>query len=467
MTMKYDLTVIGGGPGGYTAAISAARYGMEVALVETDEIGGTCLNRGCIPAKTLLYSANMYREVKTGESVGILNDNLSYDLSLMYRRKDEVVAGLRTGVESLLQANKIDIFHGMGKIPATGKVQVESGGKITEFDTDRILVATGSLPVRPPVEGIDLPGVVTSDELLKGPAVDYRRLIIIGGGVIGVEFASVFNALGCDVTIIEAMGRIVSTLDREISHNLSMILKKRGVVIHTECSVERISESEDGLCCHFSGKNGNQKIETQGVLVSTGRKPNTAGLFGEGLSVEMRRGIIVDRHFETSEKGIYAVGDVIEGGIQLAHAASAQAKNVAAEIAGEKPPVNLSSVPNCIFTSPEIASVGMTPEQAKTSGVEVKISKYSMLGHGKTIIEKQDRSFIKLVYEPRTEVLLGAQLMCARASDLAGELSLAIVNKLMVRQLSAIIRPHPTFSEAITEAAEDSYGHAIHIMPRR
>jgi len=467
MSLKYDLVVVGAGPGGYTAAISASQHGMKVAIVEARETGGTCLNRGCIPTKTLLHSANLYHEISHGESLGINTEKLSYDINAMYRRKDAVVTELRDGIEALLKANKVDLFSGTAKVLSLEKVAVFSPDESIELDTCKVLIAVGSYPVLPPIEGINLPGVVTSDELLEGNATDYKSLVIIGGGVIGMEFASVFGELGCAVTIIEAMDRIVPTLDREISQSLSMILKKRGVTIHTGCTVERISENGGALCCHFSGKSGNQEVSAQGVLVSVGRRPNTGGLFGDEIHIEMQRGIVVNSHFETSEKGIFAIGDVTSGSIQLAHAASAQAQNVVAEMVGEKPPVELSVLPSCVYTSPEIASVGITAEQAKANGTAVKTGKYSMFGNGKTVIEQQERSFIKLTFDAETEVLLGAQLMCARASDIVSELSSAIVNKLTIHQLSSVIRPHPTFTEAITEAVEDVDGHAVHMMPKK
>lgn len=482
MSEKYDLIIIGAGPGGYVAAISAAQYGMKVALVEAINAGGTCLNRGCIPTKTLLHAANLYSEMKHSDSLGISAEKLSYDINIMHKRKDEVVTGLRGGIESLLKANKVDLLYGRAKILSSTQVMVsktkesnlQENNSIENdtkenyvLETDKILIATGSTPTRPPIEGINLPGVITSDEALEGQAIDYKNLIIIGGGVIGVEFASIFSSLGCEVTIIEAMERLVPTLDREIAQNLSMILKKRGVTIHTGCTVEEISESVGNLCCHFNGKNGKKELTTQGILVSVGRKPNTSELFGEQVLIKQQRGIVVNQHFETSEKGIYAIGDVIEGSVQLAHAASAQAQNAVAEMFGKKPPLNLNVIPSCIYTNPEIASVGITADQAKENGIEVKTGKYIMSGNGKTIIEQQDRSFIKLVFDAETEVLVGAQLMCARASDFVSELSAAIVGKQTIHQLAAVIRPHPTFSEAITEAVEDSQGRAVHILPKK
>ncbi|MEA4894306.1 MAG: dihydrolipoyl dehydrogenase [Oscillospiraceae bacterium] len=466
MSQRYDLVVIGSGPGGYTAAITAAQHGMKAALVEERTLGGTCLNRGCIPAKAILHSAERYREMKDGASIGIFTENLGYDIEAICRRRDEVVSGAREGVESLVRANGVDIFLGRAKIASASEVTVSSPVGETVLSASQILIATGAVPSLPPIDGIDLPGILTSDGLLEGPARDYKSLIIIGGGVIGAEFASFYCSLGCEVTIIEAAERIVPTLDREISQNLTMIYKKRGVAVHTGCSVERISETGGELCCRFSGKSGAQELTAQGVLVSAGRRPDFRGLFGEGLNLEVRRGIVVDERFRTSVEGIYAIGDVTEGSIQLAHAAAAQARNAVSYMLGEEPPFDLSAVPSCVYTIPEIACVGVTAEQAKARGIEVKTGKYAMSGNAKTVIEQQDRSFVKLVFEAGTERLLGAQIMCARASDLISELSSAIVNRLTVKQLSAVIRPHPTFSEAVTEALDDTEGRAVHIMPK-
>ena len=405
--------------------------------------------------------------MKNCGSIGLCAEKLSYDMTAIYRRKDEIVTDIRASIEALLKANKIELFFGTAKILSAQEVELRGKNETMVLNTDRILIATGAVPSRPPIAELNLAGVITSDELLEGKALDYKSLVIIGGGVIGVEFASFFSDLGCEVTIIEATDRIIPTLDREISQNLAMILKKRGVTIHTGCTVERISSCDGQLHCHFTGKNGSQEIAVQGVLVSVGRKTNVEGLFGDGLDIKQQRGIIVDEHFETSEKGIYAIGDVIDGSIQLAYAASSQALNVVAHMVGQKPPVNLSAMPSCIFTNPEIASVGITAEQAKTNGIEVKTGKYAMSGNGKTIIEQQERSFIKLIFDAKTEELLGAQLMCARASDIVSELSSAVGNKLTIQQLEAVIRPHPTFSEAVTEAVEDCEGRAIHMQPKK
>lgn len=467
MDGSFDLVVIGAGPGGYVAAIKAARRGMKVAVVERREAGGTCLNRGCIPAKTLMHSARLYREMSLCEQLGIFADNLSFDIEKIYARKEEVVSQLRGGVEYLLKANRVALVQGQAVIKSPHAVEVQALEETSILETKNILIATGSVPARPPIEGLNLPGVITSDELLEQTGTAYRRLIIIGGGVIGMEFATIFNSLGCEVTVIEAMDRILPTMDREISQNLSMILKKRGISIYPASTVERIEEGGQGLICHFTQKGKEMSADAEAVLVSIGRRPNLEGLFDRDFTLERDRGIVVDEHFQTSVPGVYAIGDVIHGGIQLAHAASAQGCNAVAHMAGEHPEINLSVVPSCIYTEPEISSAGITADQAKEQGIPAITGKFSMAGLGKSVIEHQERGFIKLVFREDSRVLLGAQLMCARATDLISELAAAIANELTVEQLASVIRPHPTFAEGVTEAVEDVDGKAVHIVPKR
>lgn len=468
MDESFDLIVIGAGPGGYVAAIKAARRGMKVAVVERREVGGTCLNRGCVPTKALMHAARLYREMSLSEQLGIFADSLSFNIEKIYARKEEVVNQLRGGVEYLLKANKVTLIQGQAVIKSPRAVEVQFGEETSILEAKNILIATGSAPARPPIDGLNLPGVITSDELLEQTGTAYKRLIIIGGGVIGMEFATIFHSLGCEVTVIEAMDRILPTMDREISQNLSMILKKRGISIYPASTVERIEEGGQGLICHFTQKGKEMSAEAGAVLVSIGRRPNLEGLLDRDFTLERDRGgIVVDEHFQTSAPGVYAIGDVIHGGIQLAHAASAQGCNAVAYMAGEPPEINLSVVPSCIYTDPEISSAGITADQAKEQGVPAITGKFSMAGLGRSVIEHQERGFIKLVFHENSRVLLGAQLMCARATDLVSELTAAIANKLTVEQLASVIRPHPTFTEGVTEAVEDVDGKAVHIVPKR
>lgn len=450
------------------SAIKAAQLGLHVALIERRDVGGTCLNRGCIPTKALIHTSHLFREMTTCEKLGITASAVSYDIQKVYARKDDVVTGMRDGIELLLNSykGKIELIRGRAVINAPDTVMVDNDSGSVALKTKNILIATGSVPVRPPIPGLTLPGVITSDEILEQSGTAYKKLVIIGGGVIGVEFATIFNSFGCEVTIIEAMDRILPTMDKEISQNLSMILKRRGVNINTASTVEQIDRQENGLTCYFSKKGEVQKVEAEAVLVAIGRKANIEGLFADGISVQYERGIVVDEHFQTSVPGIYAIGDIIHGGIQLAHVASAQGINAVMRMAGLAPEIDLTVVPACIYTDPEIASVGLTADQAKSQGIDVKTGKYNMTALGRSVIESQERSFVKLIFDAETEVLLGAQLMCARATDLIGELSTAIVNRLTIKQLGTVIRPHPSFTEGIAEAVEDVEGKAIHISPK-
>lgn len=463
--MQYDVIIIGGGPGGYVSAIRASQLGMKTALIEKRDLGGTCLNRGCIPTKTLMHTANLYREAGEAEALGLQFGERIYDFAKIHQRKNDVTAQLRDGIGQLLKANKVDVYQACANIVDGNTVQA---GEHT-LTAAHILIAAGSVPAMPPIKGADLPGVVTSDALLEGEGLDCERLVIIGGGVIGVEMASIYASLGKQVTIIEAADKILPPMDREISQNLSMILKKRGVTIFTSSMVNEISQTDNGLLCHFTDKKGEQTAEADVVLISVGRKPCTAGLFTDGFHVNINeRGFItVDEKFRTSVPSVYAVGDVI-GRMQLAHAAEAQGIAAVEFMSGmEEASVNHELVPSCVYTTPEIASVGITADEAKKLGREVITGKYVMNGNAKTVIEMQDRGFIKVVFDKETEVILGAQLMCARATDLISELVTAVSLGLTREQLGRTMRPHPTFCEGITEAVEAANGHSIHTAPSR
>lgn len=462
---NYDLVVIGAGPGGYVAAIKAAQLGLSVAVVEKNALGGTCLNCGCMPTKTLLHSAELYQQIKHATAFGIQVTDAHYDYPKMHQRQEEVISGLRNGIEQLLSANKIDLYPNQATILDGHRVGL-SGLENQEISGTHLLLATGSKPIKPNIAGIDLEHVVTSEELLAKNDAPYERLVIIGGGVIGLEFAGIYQALGAQVTIIEAMPRILPTMDREIAQNLSMILKKDGVKIQTEATVQSISQDE-GLVVTYQSKDQVQSVVADGVLVAVGRCANTQGLFAPDFEVAMEKGrILVNEQFCTSVDSIYAIGDVCSQ-IQLAHLAQAQGTVVAEQLAGHQPSINLQVVPACIYTSPEIATVGLTHDEAKAQGRSVKVGKFLMTANGKTQIEQGKRGFIKLVFDQESEILLGAQLMCARATDLIGELTTAVALGLNRSQLASVIHAHPTFSEGIACAIEDAGGGSVHTLPRR
>ncbi len=465
--MKYDLLVIGGGPGGYVAAIHASQLGKKTALAEKNQLGGTCLNRGCIPTKALMHSADLYREASSFSRLGINISDLSFDFQQMQERKDEVVTSLRDGVERLLKANKVDVFPGEAIVTAEGQAKI--GDVVVE--ADNILLAAGSSPARPPIPGLELPDVLTSDELLSPEGKFYKKLIIIGGGVIGMEMASIYSALGSKVTVIEALEKILPTMDREISQNMSMIMKKRGVDIAVSARVSSIERSENGeLICRYTQKEQEKTARGDAVLVAVGRRPEGLKAIDPCLidKVETERGFFqVDEHFQTSVPGLYAVGDAIRG-YQLAHAAEAQGIAAVEHMFGQSTPsVDPELVPACVYTSPEIATVGMSEEDAKKAGIQIKTGKYIMSANAKSIIEDQERSFIKLIFSAENEKIIGAQLMCSRATDMISELTMAVSAGLTRQQMLQAMRPHPTFSEGITEALEAVNGNSIHSMPGR
>lgn len=473
---RYDLIVIGSGPGGYVAAIKAAKLGKRTAVIEKGKIGGTCLNRGCIPTKTLMHSTHFLAEARNMEKTGIAFTDLSIDYSRLMGRKDEVVDKIRNGIESLFKANGIKVYNGTATITSHSTVRVKFQNKTVpqsepdaiDLEAKNILIATGSVPVIPKIEGANLENVITSDELLDGEGRLYDKLLIIGGGVIGIEMATIYNELGCEVEIIEALDRILPGMDKEISQSIAMGLKKKGIKIHTGAKVVKISEGGlGGLICEYIEKDNIKSTEAEGILLSVGRRSYTEGLFSEDVTPEMDGvHIKVNADFETSIPGLYAIGDVIRGK-QLAHAASSQGIAAVERICGLNPSIDLDVIPSCIYTIPEVASVGMSETEAKDLGYEVKIGKYPMLGNSKTLLSMGERGFIKLVCDADTGRLLGAQLLCDRATDIVGELALAISKKLTYKDLESIIRPHPTYEEAITEAAGDIDNMAVHVMPRR
>lgn len=466
MEQTYDLVVIGAGPGGYVAAIKAAKLGLHTAVIEDREVGGTCLNRGCIPAKAMIHASSLYREMKESGQFGVLADQVRYDYGKIKAYKEETSANLRQGVEQLFTANGVTLIRGKGTLIAEKVIEVHTDEGTERIHAGHVILASGSKPLILPIEGMDLPNVLTSDELFALPEVP-KSLIVIGGGVISVEFATVFAALDCEVTIIEALPKILPNLDKDISQNLKMILKKRGIDIHTGASVQGVKADGEELICTFLEKEKPVEVKAQYVLCAVGRVAMTSGLLGDGLSLEMERGrLVVNEHFETSMKDVYAIGDVIKG-MQLAHTASAQGTYVAEMLAGRTPEVDLSVVPSCVYTNPEIASVGITEEEAKEKDISIRVGKFIMSANGKSLISKEERGFIKVITGEESHVVLGAQMMCARATDMIGEFATAVANGLTAEQLLKTMRAHPTYNEGVAEALEELFDGAIHVAPRK
>lgn len=484
MEKSFDLIIIGAGPGGYVAAIRASQLGLKTAVIENTDIGGTCLNRGCIPTKAMLHVSSLMREIKGSERFGISVKDIDLDYSRLIDYRNNSVEKLVLGVTQLLKSNGVTLIKGRGKLLAGKKVQVfntdekkdENDSSPSVYDAKNIILASGSIPSKLPVCGMELSQVLTSDDIFSLKELP-SSLTIIGGGVIGAEFAEVFSSLGCKVTIIEAMPRILANMDKEISQNLKLIMKKRGVDIHTSASVESISQNNDMCETAFREKDKEYTILSQYVLCAVGRKPNTEGLFSEDINIKTDRGFIkVSENFMTDEPDVYAIGDIIKGP-QLAHVASAQGLFTAELIAkriGNAPikdnktsSLDLSIIPSCIYTDPEIASAGITEDEAKKSGIPVKSGKFIMSANGKSVISMQERGFIKVITHADNDKILGVQMMCARATDMIGEAVTAITNGLTCDQMMKGMRAHPTYNEGFMEALEDIDGKAIHTLPKK
>ncbi len=468
MGKQYDLIIIGAGPGGYVAAKKAAKLGMSVVIIDKGEVGGTCINRGCIPTKALIHTATLYRDMSECEKFGLYARETGFDLRKIYEYKDLSAARMRKELEQEFSDLGIVFVRGMATVQSDRRVRVVlPDGAKEHFAGRYILIATGAKARMVDIPGMDLPDVMTSEELLTSNESRYQRLLILGGGVIGIELATVFNALGGEVTIVEVSDRLLPNMDREFSDTLEEILTDRGIGIHKESILEEVAKKDGALKCRYVCHGKNQEAEVDAVLVSVGRTANTEGLFDPDVPIRMENGrIVVDDFFETSISGVYAVGDVI-GGIQLAHVASAQAtyvvermNDVPASVIVEMVPsclfVPISIVPSCLYTDPEIASVGLSEEEARKKGVPIRCGRYVMDGNGQAIISKEDRGVIKILFAADSDVILGAQLMCPRATDMIGELATAIANGLTSSQLMYAMRAHPTYNEAISCAVENS-----------
>lgn len=467
---KFDLIIIGAGPGGYVAAIKAAKGGLNVALVESIRAGGTCLNRGCIPAKAMIHASSLYKEILTESSqVGLSVDGASFDYGKIVEYKQDTTDKLVAGIESLLDANGVTYLAGHGVLEADRSVSLHREDRTVEkYSADNVILATGSAPSLIPVPGIDLPGVITSDGVFALNEMP-ESVVIIGGGVIGVEFATVYAALGAKVTIVEALPRVLAMMDKEISQNLKMILKKSGVDIHAGSAVQKIEQTNEGLTVVFEEKGEESIVAGQYVICAAGRKPCLDGLFGDGVDIAMD-GKLIDtdwtQDFKTNMNGVYAIGDIVKG-TKLAHAASAHGIYCVEKLLGQEPSIDMTAVPSGVYTNPEIAQVGLTEAEAKDQNIDVITGKFIMSANGKSLITHEERGFIKVVLRESDHKVLGAQMMCARATDMIAEFTTAICNGLTAEQMLTGIRPHPTYNEGITEALEDAIGESTHTSPKR
>jgi len=459
----FQVVVIGTGPGGYVAAIRAAQLGLKTAVVEKDELGGTCLNWGCIPTKAWIGTAHLYEQIKRAKEFGIEVGEPKINWGWLLERKQKVVKQLTGGVKTLLAGRQVEIIRGSGRLISPNRIVVKApdGGSIG-VSCDHVILATGAEATMPPGFLLDGERVITSQEALDLKRQP-RRLAILGGGVVGTEFACFFATIGTEVTLIEMLPRLLPAEDDEIAQALEREMKKRKITIHLGTKVEGLEEAPDGALAVSLG--GGRSVTVDTVLVATGRKPYTTdlGLDAVGIVRGDRGKIAVNDHLQTSLKNVYAIGDVTDIK-QLAHFASAQGKSAAELIAGHSAQTNWRAVPAATFTDPEIASVGLTEREARAEGRGVKVGRFPFRAHGRNIADGELAGFVKLVADAATDQVLGAHIIGAKASELIHECSLAIAADLNARDLAHAIHAHPTLTEVLGEAAEDMEGMAIHIL---
>jgi dihydrolipoamide dehydrogenase len=458
---KMKVVVIGSGPGGYVASIRVAQLGADVILVEKDKIGGTCLNRGCIPTKSLLSSVETLLIAKKAGEFGITVEEAEPNFPKIMARKHRIVGQLRKNIQQLVKSRGIEIVSGNATLVNLNKIRVQTKEGVQDIETDKIILATGSEPIVPKIFDTKHSSVLTSNEVLELKEVP-KTLLILGAGVIGVEFATVFSALGTEVTMVEMMEQIIPTEDRLIAEQMQIVLEERGISILTSTKMEGITNyGSNSITAKLSD---GKELTAEKLLISIGRQVNSKGIGLEdvGVAVGPKGNILVNESMETSVKGIYAIGDVV-GKILLAHVASTEGIVAAENAVGGNSIMDYSTVPSCIYTMPEIASVGLTADKAQEIGKNVKVGRFTFGACSKAVIIGDEDGFVNIVADQKTGKVLGAQIMGPHATDLISELSLAVRWGLTAEQIGATIHPHPALAESVMEAAHDVLGRAIHL----
>lgn len=445
-----DIAVIGGGPGGYIAAIRAAQLGQKTMLFERRELGGTCLNRGCIPTKALLHTSNLYDQMGKAASLGLRVNGASVDSVRMIQRKDEIVKRLRSGIGILLKDHNVQVVNVGASFQK--KSTIIAGGN--QYRAKKIIIATGTQPAMLKIPGAEDKLVLNSDDVL---ALENHpdSVVIIGGGVIGIEFATLYSQLGKRVTIVEMMPEILPGIDSDISKFMASILRERGVTIYTSA---KMLEIRGGRTCIFKRNGVVEEVAAEAVIMVAGREPNTADLHLENIGVATDRGYItVDNRMRTNVDDVYAIGDAT-GLVQLAHVASTQGIIAAHNAAGQNRTMCYQAVPACIYTTPEIATVGLSEQAAAKCGICVKVGRFGVMGNGRSLVIDASMGFAKIVSAEKTGRVIGCQIVSANATEIIAEATIAVANKLTVEQLASTIHAHPTVSEVVMEAALDVNG---------
>ena len=465
MPEKFKAVVIGGGPGGYVCAIRLAQLGFKTACIESrGSLGGTCLNVGCIPSKSLLNLSEEFHKVKNLSNKGIEIGEVKLNLPKMMKSKDKAVAILTKGVEFLLKKNKVTYFKGAGSFKSKNEISIKDNqNNETLIKTDNVIIATGSDPVSLPGVEFDEKIIVSSTGALKLEQVP-KKMLVVGGGYIGLEMGSVWSRLGAEVHVVEFLDHITPGMDREISNEFMKILKKQGITFHMQHKVEKIKKDESEVIVSTKDNEGNQKnFECDVVLISVGRKPNTKGLNLENVGVDLdkKNRVKTDKNFKTSQANIYAIGDVISGPM-LAHKAEDEGIAVAENIAGQSGHVNYDTIPGVVYTTPEVASIGKTEEQLKESNIKYKIGKFSFMANSRAKAIDDAEGFVKILADEKTDKVLGAHLIGPHAGELIAEIGVAMEFGASSEDIARTCHAHPTFSEAVKEAALSVDKRAIH-----
>lgn len=459
MSKQYDIAILGAGPGGYPAAIRAAQYGANVAIIEARDLGGVCLNRGCIPSKALLESVHAYKMMKKADSYGLSCGEVSCDIKAVYDRKAKVVEKLRGGVGMLLKKNKVDVIRGRGRLKDKNTIAVE-GDDAGEVKADTIILATGTEPMEPSFLPMDGENVATSDQFLSLTELP-KSVLVIGGGYIGCEMATVLSGLGAEVTVVEMLPRLLALSDADISKEILKTFKKAKIKVHTDTKVESLNVKKKGEV--EATLSGDKTLTVEKVLVCIGRTLNTAdiGLDAAGINTSDKGVVEVNDHCQTSVPNIYAIGD-ITGRAALAHVATKMGLVAAAHAMGKEAHVNYDVIPSCVFTQPEIGQVGLTEEQAKEQGRDVKSARFSYQALGKALAMGETQGFFKIVADAKTGEVLGVHVIGEHASDIIGEAALAMQIECTVEEFAHTIHAHPTLHEGLMECAESWLGLGIH-----
>ena len=465
MMEKFQAVVIGGGPGGYVCAIRLAQLGLKTACIESrGSLGGTCLNVGCIPSKNLLNLSEEFNKIKNLSNKGIEVGDVKLNLDKIMKNKDKAVTILTKGVEFLFKKNSVTYFKGIGKIKSKNEISIqnEKNGEIL-IESEKIIIATGSLPVSLPGTNFDEKIILSSTGALKLTEVP-KKMIVVGGGYIGLEMGSVWSRLGTEVHVIEFLDHITPGLDKEVSKEFMKILKKQGITFHMQYRVDKIEKNEFGAKISTTDKDGKKKnFECNVVLISVGRKPNTSNLNLDkiGVKLDKKNRIITDKNFKTNIDNIYAIGDVIVGPM-LAHKAEDEAIAVAENIAGQSGHVNYETIPGVIYTTPEVASIGKTEEQLKEQSIDYKIGKFSFMANSRAKAIDEAEGFVKILADKKTDKVLGAHIIGPHAGELIAEIGVAMEFGASSEDIARTCHAHPTFSEAVKEAALSVDKRAIH-----